>query len=139
VTPVNESDFIDVKKEVSVFRQAKEIQIFRPKMVIPISDTLKNSMVMKVGGLMGLGGSVSTCDVIFEKNTYYPGEQVNVKVICDNSQCTTGVKSFKIKFKRKVFAAGSRLSSFAERDDMIIKSSKYLYQFKDTNTGCGPN
>lgn len=88
---------------------------------------------------MGLGGSVSTTDIIFEKNTYYPGEQVRVKVICDNSQCTTGIKSFKIKLKRKVFAAGSRVSAFAERDDLIIKSSKYLYQFKDTNTGCGPN
>lgn len=39
--------------------------------------------------------------------------------------------------KRKVFASGERVSLYSEKDDQVIKTSKYLYQFKDTNSGCG--
>lgn len=46
--------------------------------------------------------------MIFERNQYQVGERVNVKVLCDNSQCGTAVKSFKIKLKRKVFVTGNR-------------------------------
>lgn len=52
---------------------------------------------------------------------------MNVRIVCDNSNCSVGIKSFKIKFKRKVFAAGERVSAFSERDDQMIKTSKYLY------------
>ena len=57
---------------------------------------------------MGFGGSTSITDVIFEKNQYYTGEQCNVRIICDNSKCQVGIKSFKIKLKRKVYAIGER-------------------------------
>lgn len=76
---------------------------------------------------MGLGGSVSKTTVIFDKNQYYNGDTCNVKIICDNSQCSTGIKSFKIKLKRKVYAAGERVSIYSEKDDQVIKTTKYLY------------
>lgn len=53
---------------------------------------------------MGLGAKVSKLDVMLDKNQYYNGEQCKVKIICDNSESSVPVKSFKLKFKRKVFA-----------------------------------
>lgn len=87
---------------------------------------------------MGLGGKPSITDIIFDRNQYYTGDKVNVKVVCDNSQCNTGVKSFKIKLKRKVYIRATRLTGFNEQQTELLKTSKYLYQFKDTQHGCGP-
>lgn len=81
-------------------------------------------------------GSPCITDVTFDKNQYYAGDICNVYLSCDNSQCTSGVKSFKIKLKRKVFA----MAKLTKDSDLeTIKTSKYLYQFKDTEHKCGPN
>lgn len=66
---------------------------------------------------MGFGGSTSMTEVIFDRNQYYIGETAKVRVICDNSQCNVGIKSFKIKLKRKIYALGKRISVYSERDD----------------------
>lgn len=76
---------------------------------------------------MGLGGSLSITEVIFDRNQYYLGDKCTVKIICDNTNCNSGVKSFKIKLKRKVFASGERASSYSDRESQVIKTSKYLY------------
>lgn len=87
---------------------------------------------------MGFGGTTSITDVIFDRNQYYTGDLCQVKIICDNSQCTVGIKSFKIKLKRKIFAIGEHVSAYGPGESRILKTSKYLYQYKDVNTGCGP-
>lgn len=61
-----------------------------------------------------------------------------MKLICDNSNCSTAVKSFKIKLKRKIFAKGERNSIYVDNDMETLKTSKYIFQFKDTNVKCGP-
>ena len=86
---------------------------------------------------MGLGGDPCITTVIFERNQYYGGDKVNVRIICDNSKCSTAVKSFKLKFKRKVFMIGERLDSNGVRVQTLNKQSKYLYQHKDVDHGCG--
>jgi hypothetical protein len=65
---------------------------------------------------MGIGGSRSVTQVIFNQQQYYPGEKCFVKILCDNSNCSSAVKSFKIKFKRKVFARGERISMYVDTD-----------------------
>ena len=52
-----------------------------------------------VGGIFGKSESETT--VYFEKAQYSPGEQIKFTLECDNSQCKSGVKNFKIKLLRK--------------------------------------
>jgi hypothetical protein len=66
---------------------------------------------------MGFGGSPSITEVTFDKNQYYIGDTARVKVVCDNSQCNVGIKSFKIKLKRKIYAHGQRITQFTEKDE----------------------
>ncbi len=88
----------------------------------------------KVGGLLGLGGTMSTTLITFDKNWYFAGEECTVNLVCDNSHCSTGVKSFKLKFKRKVMARGQW-----DNVSQMVKTSNYLYQFKDKSLKCGPH
>lgn len=136
IKPADPKDYVDVKKTISVFRTSKEIQLFRPRIPVPTMN-YQNRIISKVGGLMGLGASQCLTDVIFDRNQYYTGETCNVRIICDNSTSSVAVKSFKIKLKRKVFASGELVTQYQDRDDQMIKSSKYLYQFKDTEAKCG--
>jgi ubiquitin-protein ligase len=137
VIPTNSSDFLDAKKTISIFRGSKEIYLFRAIIPVPVAE-YRNQLVCKVGGLMGLGGSTSVTDVVFDRNQYYAGDTCKVRIVCDNMNCSVAIKSFKIKLKRKVFASGELVSQFQDRDDQLIKSSKYLYQFKDEEAKCGP-
>ena len=62
----------------------------------------KLALTTEVGGL-GIklfGSSVSTFEVVFTKNVYYPGEKVVVTINCDNSKCKTAVKCYKMKLFR---------------------------------------
>ena len=86
---------------------------------------------------MVLGGSRSVTLVSFNQQQFYPGDKCEVKLICDNTQCSTAVKSFKIKLKRKVFAKGERNQMYVDKDRQMLKTSKYLFQFKDTSVKCG--
>ena len=110
IKPLNVNDYVDSKKTISIFRCSKEIYLFRPKVQVPIVDTLIGKVVSKVGGLMGLGGDYATTEIVFDRNQFYAGDTVNVRIICDNSQCSTAIKSFKFKLKRKVFASGELVS-----------------------------
>ena len=136
--PVEKKDYFDVNKNISNFRANKEIYLFKKQLVIPQVQELKAVIQTKVGGVFGLGGSQSITNVVFDKQQYYPGEKVEVKLDCDNSKCSSAVKSFKIKLKRKIFARGSRTSTSDESDIELLKTSKYLYQYKDTRVYCGP-
>lgn len=131
-------DFVDKQKTESVYRVAKDVHVFRIHNPVPISDKLTTRVESKVGGLFGLGGDMCFTDVIFEKNQYYGGEKINVKILCDNMKCSTAVKSFKLKFKRKTFMLAERMTGTGERVQSLCKVSKYLYQHKDVDHGCGP-
>lgn len=61
-----------------------------------------------------------------------------MRILCDNSKVNTAVKSFKLKFKRKIFMIGERRSVTGERIQTLNKQSKYLYTHKDLDHGCGP-
>ncbi len=87
---------------------------------------------------MGFGGSVSITEVTFDRNQYYSGDQCNVKIVCDNSKCNVGVKSFKLKLKRKIYASGERISAVGDRVKETLKQSKYIYSHKDVDHNCGP-
>lgn len=76
---------------------------------------------------MGFGGAICITEVAFDRNQYYPGDECRVKIMCDNSKCSVGVKSFKLKLKRKIFASGERISAVGQRVNESLKQSKYIY------------
>jgi hypothetical protein len=49
---------------------------------------------------MGISSTKCVSQIIFEKNEYYLGEQVKIKVIYDNSACDKDVRAFKFKLHR---------------------------------------
>ena len=111
-----------------MFRGSKEIYLKRRPVTIPKNIDLRAVITTKVGGVFGFGGSLSKTSVIFNQQQFYPGDTCEVKLICDNSQCLNAVKSFKIKFKRKIFARGERVQMYlVDTDDEVLKTSKYLY------------
>lgn len=114
--PTSAKDFIDRKKTISIFRGSKDIYLYRVPIQTPKGLNLSCITDNKIGGLAGFGGSRTITNVIFDQQQYYPGDKVTVRLICDNSQCNTAVKSFKIKLKRKVFARGERVSMYVDTD-----------------------
>ena len=59
--------------------------------------------------------------MIFERNQYYGGDRVNVTIRCINLKVSTAVKSFKLKFKRKIFMLGERIDSNNQRVQTMNK------------------
>lgn len=69
-------------------------------MVIPIQNyklIIKSNVGFKL-----FGSTESTCEVKFTKNQYYPGEQVEIWLDCDNTKCDKKVKSYKFKLFRQL-------------------------------------
>ena len=86
------------------------MHILRPQLKLEQAIT-SSQLLSKVGGLMGFGSSVCTTTISFDRIHYYPGEKCTVKIVCDNTKCDKAVKSFKLKLKRKVYAAGERVTA----------------------------
>ena len=83
---------------------------------------LSYNLTSTVGGLFGYGGSVSRSQVIFEKNHFTPGEIANIRIICDNSQCSKPIWAFKIKLL--CFVEGNQTAN-------STKFSSYIHKIKE--------
>ena len=68
-----------------------------------IRPNLEMVMFSKVGGIFGLGGGLCITRIKFERNIYLPGELIAINVDCDNTKCSSAVRSIKLKLKRKLF------------------------------------
>ena len=136
VVPKHAHDYADAAKTISIFRGSQDIHVLRRHVEVPQKE-LSTEVISKVGGVMGLGSSLAKTVVIFNQSIYYPGEICKVRIICDNSKCSSAVKSFKLKFKRKIYISGERKTGSNDMVKEVQKSSKYLYQHKDTEHGCG--
>ena len=84
---------------------------------------LSATMASTVGGIFGKSECETT--VYFEKTQYCPGEKVKFTLECDNSQCKSGVKNFKIKLQRKWIG-------FV--DEVMSQKSEYLKVLKVDGT-----
>ena len=49
-----------------------------------------------------MGKTRCSTEIIFEKNEFYVGETIRVRIICDNTVCKKNVESFKFKIIRKI-------------------------------------
>lgn len=48
-----------------------------------------------------MGSTKSHSTIVFEKNKFYPGEDVVVRLICDNSECDKAITGFKLELNRQ--------------------------------------
>ena len=116
MVPTSGKDFVDKKKTISVFRGSQDIYLYQKPVTIAPNADLNAAIDVRVGGLLGIGGSRSVTQVVFNQQQYYPGDKCVVNLLCDNSNCSSAVKSFKIKLKRKVFARGERMQMYVDKD-----------------------
>ena len=63
---------------------------------------LKQSLVMKVGGVAGIGASDAKADISIEHPIHHVGDGIKVHIELDNSACKKPVKSYKFKLRRVI-------------------------------------
>ena len=103
----------------------KEIKITRPFEPAEPVSVLK-SLEFKIGGFCCFGQTPCSIKAEFNKSQYFPGDEVQIRVHCDNSQCKKDVDSFKIKLL--VYVQGH-----ANADHPTV-SSAYALQTKFKST-----
>ena len=64
----------------------------------------------------------SVSQITLEKDQFYPGEEIVVKIDCDNTKCAKSVKNFKIKLQRNLLALGY--------NGTLAKTKRYVEQIK---------
>ena len=92
MTPADPSNFADDARfpgkygKVSKLRGGRTLYIYKPyEEIIPVNRKLSQTTEVGGFGIKLFGSTESKFDVIFEKNIYYPGDTVAVKINCDNS------------------------------------------------------
>ena len=123
--------------KISQFRGSRTIYIYKAYEAPPLLN-YKSSIKAEVGGLgvKLFGSSVSTFEVTFPRNTYYPGEKVAVSINCDNSKCKTPVKCYKMKLFRTVRHRDGVSGHFEDKTTLVasMKSPGIGGGKKDTRT-----
>ena len=102
MTPCNDQDWKDLSKKKSQCRVKMAVNIYRfIERPMATNSFTKFTSTIKVGGMMGFFSSVCKTILQIENKIYCPGDTITVKVNCDNSQCSSNIRSFKIKIFRK--------------------------------------
>ena len=106
---------------ISYFRHERPFIVVRREVRNPLINISK-SLECKVGGFLGIGKKESTSRITLDKDQFFPGETIYVKIQCDNSKCSKAVKGFKSKIQRSILALGY--------EGRYTKSKKYVAVFK---------
>jgi hypothetical protein len=72
---------------------------------------------------MGLGGTTVTTQCKLIANEYYPGDKVEIKIICDNTKCKSAVRNFKFKLYRTLRYKDCITGNF-DSFEMLIRTVK---------------
>jgi len=99
VTPLEESDWGNEKQTISSFHGDTNLLVFKPTVQTP-EVNLARSIVSYAGGFCCCFNSPSTTKILLEKDQFYPGEEVRLRLVCDNSQCSADVLHFKVMMTR---------------------------------------
>ena len=124
VTPLNKEDWEDEKNEVSSLRAEAFCTVERPFTPATAIDTVKE-MRYKVGGFCCIGSKPFSAKVTFNREQYSPGDQVKVKVSCDNTLCKKDVDKFKIKLKMLVVGHATNGSCLPTKTHNVVLDARY--------------
>lgn len=110
--PRNTADYANLNDKISTLRTDYALYMYRPaqhseeeqKLGNPAGsiNNLTQKLINKIGGIAGLGASEATSTITLDKETFAPGEKIQVHIDMDNTKCKKPVKSFKVKMKRVV-------------------------------------
>jgi hypothetical protein len=128
---------LNVAPGISPYRSDRLIFIYRPAAKIQKLN-LEYFITSKVGGFMGMNKSYSSTDFLFEKNEFYPGEEIKVKIACNNSACDKAVRSFKFKIHREFRATTGQnaitgegyLHSVKEKGCKAREMTEHIFKIK---------
>lgn len=130
--PRNQTQYANLKDETSMLRTDYALYLYRPnvaeesKLGNPsgnIDPTLSKTLTMTIGGIVGLGSSEAKSVISLEKHRFAPGEKIKVMIDCDNTQCKKAVKSYKIKFQRKISCLSGKKgvgAALLSQEDYIV-------------------
>ena len=104
-----------------MFRHERSFTVVRKELRNPMF-AIQKDLNLAIGGFMGMAVTESNSHITVEKDQFYPGEEIKVKIECDNTKCKRDVKFFKIKIQRKILALGY--------DGNYSKHSRYVTAFK---------
>jgi len=88
-------------KQISLFRGSRKLYIYSKPEVAPVIS-FEKEIKREVGGVLGFGASSSKSEVKFDKNVFYPGEDIKVTIKTDNSKCKWPIRNFKFKLYRQL-------------------------------------
>lgn len=111
--PRNVSDYANLKDKVSMLRTDYALYLYKPaqhteeeqKLGNPagsINNNFTKTLISKIGGIAGLGASEAKSIITLDKDSFLPGDKIQVHIDMDNTKCKKPVKSFKLKMKRVI-------------------------------------
>lgn len=56
----------------------------------------KRDLVSKVGGFLKIGRTVCNSEIFLDKEQYYPGEVIKVRIVSDNTACRKPIERFNL-------------------------------------------
>jgi len=77
----------------------RNLEITQPLFNAPVKN-LSEKMTHNIGGLLGLGATKFSAEVVFEKNEFTSDEKLKLRIHCDNTDCKKDVKELKMKLER---------------------------------------
>lgn len=81
---------------ISKLRHERLFIVTREQTRSPLIN-IEKTLRLKVGGFIGMSKTESVSKITLEKDQLCPGEEIVVRVDCDNSKCSKAVKNFKLK------------------------------------------
>jgi len=88
-------------KNISLFRGSRKLYVYLKPEAAPVI-TFVQDIKREIGGLLGFGASSSKSEIKFEKNRFYPGEDIKITIKTDNSKCKFPIRNFKFKLYRQI-------------------------------------
>jgi hypothetical protein len=73
-------------KNISLFRGSRKLFVYAKPLPAPVI-AFKQDLKKEIGGFIGFGSSKTISTISFNKNEFYPGDELKIKIVTDNTKC----------------------------------------------------
>lgn len=109
--------------KVSKLRTKKSVFLSRSPHTFPVVS-ISRELKTEIGGMLGLGTQKSTTVITLDRNEFFQGDKVSVRIQCDNTKCDKAVKSFKFKLFRKYQCINFRERQVSHQADILFNNKE---------------
>ena len=104
--------------------QVQRITVVTPEFSEPLlnQEVSIDSKIRQSMGFRSAGSTSFTCR--FEKDVLYPGEQINLTLLIDNTKCSCKIDKYKIKLLRRTQVFNLKTNKPIYTNDFILVSEK---------------